>query len=62
MTEGYGEILSGELELCNEDSIIIGGELFLRENNFSNFSPGFACLLPRFHLSGVLYRGDSQLI
>ena len=50
MTEGYGEIFSGELKFCNEDNIIIGGELLLRENNFSNFSPGFACLLPRFHL------------
>ena len=50
MTEGYGEIFSGGLESCNEDSIIIGGELFLRENNVPNFSPGFACLLPRFHL------------
>ena len=45
-----GEIFSGELEFCNEDSMIIGGELFLHENNFSNFSPGFACLLLRLHL------------
>ena len=43
-------IFSGEPEFCNEDSIIIGGEPFLRENDFSNISPGFACLLPRFHL------------
>ena len=50
VTEVYGEMFSGELEFCNEDSIIIGGEPFLRENDFSNLSPGFACLLPRFHL------------
>ena len=50
VTKGYGQIFSGDLEFCNEDSIIIGVELFLRENNISNFSPGFACLLPRFHL------------
>ena len=62
MTEGYGKIFSGELEFCSEDSIVIGGGLFLCENDFSNFSPGFACLLPRFHLSGILYRADSQLI
>ena len=62
MTEGCGQIFSGELKFCNEDSIIIGGEPFLRENIFSNFSPGFACLLPRFHLRDVLYRGDSHLI
>ena len=28
MTEGYGDTFSGEFEFCNEDSIIIGGELF----------------------------------
>ena len=50
MTEGYGQIFSGELELCNEDSIIIGGELFQRETDFSHFSPGFACLPPRFRM------------
>ena len=30
------------LQLCCEDSMLIGGELFLRRNNFLNFSPGFA--------------------
>ena len=30
MTEKYGQILTGELKLCKEDSMIIGGELFLR--------------------------------
>ena len=29
MTEGYGEIIYGELEFCNENSIAIRGELFL---------------------------------
>ena len=61
-TEKYGQIFTGELELCNEDSIVIGGELFLRGNNVLNFPPGFACLQPRFHLSGVFYRGDPQLV
>ena len=37
-------------------------ELLLRGNNFSHFCPGFACLQPRFHLLGVLYWGDSQLV
>ena len=50
VTEGYGQIFSGELEFCNEDSIIIGRNCFYVKNNSSNFSPGFACLLPRFHL------------
>ena len=50
VTEGYGQIFSGELEFCNEDSIIIGGNCFYVKNNSSNFSLGFACLLPRFHL------------
>ena len=49
MTEKCGQNLTGELELCNEDSMIIGGELFLHGSNFSNFSLGFACLLPRLH-------------
>ena len=50
VTEKYGQICTGELELRNEDIIIVGGELFLRGNDFSNFSPWFACLQPRFHL------------
>ena len=40
----------GSSNFFTEDSIIIGGELFLRENNLSNFFPGFACLLPKSHL------------
>ena len=35
----YGHVFSKELKLCNEDSIIIYGELFLRGTNFSNFAP-----------------------
>ena len=46
VTEEYGQMFIGELELCNEDSIIIGGELFLRGSNFSNFSPGYTFLEP----------------
>ena len=46
----FGQIYTVELELCNADSIIIGGELSLRGDDFSNFSPGFACLLPRLHV------------
>ena len=30
VTEKCDQIFSGELELCNEESIIIGRELFLR--------------------------------
>ena len=51
MTEKYGQIFTEELELCKEDGII-GGELH----------SGLACLLPRFHLLNVLYRGDLQLV
>ena len=47
--ERYGQIFTGEFELRYEDIIIIGGELFLRGNNLSNFSPGCACLQTRFH-------------
>ena len=46
----------------NEDNIIIGGELFPRGNNFSSFSPGFACSQLKFHLGGAFYRRDSQLV
>ena len=28
VTEGYGQIFSGKLEFCNEDSIIIDGNCF----------------------------------
>ena len=50
MIEKYGQIFAGKPELCKDDRIIIGRELFLRGNNFSNFSPGFAYLLPMLHL------------
>ena len=50
VTEKYGQIFTGELALCVEESIIIGGKLFLRENDLSNFSPGLLCLQPRFHM------------
>ena len=50
MTEKSGQILSGELKLYNEGSKNIGGELFLRGNNFSDFSPEFAFLLSRLQL------------
>ena len=50
VSETYGQTFTGELKLCNEDSIIISGELFLPGSNFSNFSPWFTCLQPRFHL------------
>ena len=43
MAENYGQIFTGELELCSEDSIIISGELFLAGNNFSNFLRGSPC-------------------
>ena len=59
MTEKYGQSFTGE---ANEGSVIISGELFLRGNNFSNSSPGFAYLQPRFPLLGALYRGDSPLV
>ena len=49
VTKKYVQIFSGELELCNEDIIIIGGELFLCGNDFSDFSPGFACVKLRFN-------------
>ena len=52
VTEKYDQILTGELE----DSVIMQ-EPFLLGNNFSNFQ-GFACLKPRFHLLGFLFRGD----
>ena len=52
----YGRIFIGELEVCSEDCIIIGGELFLGGNDFANLSPGFACFQPRFHQLGILYR------
>ena len=42
--------------------MIIGGEPFLRGNNSSDFSTGFAFLQPRFHFGDILYRGDSQLV
>ena len=50
VTQKFGQIFTEELELGNEDSIIIGGELFLLGNNFSKFSPRFACLQLRFDL------------
>ena len=50
MTEGIGHIFTGELEVRNEDSIINDEELFPHGNDFSNFSPGFACLRPKFHM------------
>ena len=50
VTEKYVQICTWELELRNEDIIIIGWELFLNGNNFSNFSLGFVCLQMRFHL------------
>ena len=42
VTEKYGQIYIGELELCNDSGVHL--------------------LQPRFHLSGVLYWGDSQLV
>ena len=39
-TEKCGQIFTWELELRNENIMIIGGELFLRGNDFSNFSSG----------------------
>ena len=50
VTEKHDQIFTGELKVCNEDSMIIGGELFLRGDTLSNFSLGLACLQPMFHL------------
>ena len=33
VTEKYGQVFSGELELSNEEGIITGGELFQRGTN-----------------------------
>ena len=38
VTEKYGQIFTGELELCSEDSVNICRELFLCGNIFSIFS------------------------
>ena len=37
VTNKFGQIFTGELELRNEDIIIIGGEPFLRGNNFPKY-------------------------
>ena len=62
MVEKYSQIFTGELQLCTEDGIIIGGGQYLFGNNSANFLPGDATLKPEFHLWGVLYRGDLHLV
>ena len=49
MVEKYGQIFTRGY-VPTEDSIIIGGGLYLCGNNSSNFFPGFASLTPGFQL------------
>ena len=61
--EKCGQIFTGELELCSEDSIIaiiIGGELCLAGNRFSHFSTGFACSKDSIIIGGELFLGGNS--
>ena len=50
MVENHGLIFTGEFQSFAEESMIIGGGLYLCENNSSNFSQRFASWKPGFHL------------